>query len=529
MWERDESIPSVDYKDQKAFCNIQEKCFDINDKCADINLAESQLKKESLNKVIREFDIKYEVSKQDLERVLSTKFTYQKYALHEIEKIKKLQSLKHNAIQLKMGSTLEDEDIVVSPHAKIRDLVLGQSDFVKKQSNIIQFCTRFTRGAGLSTTDAKGEDEYWRYCIDTNTKLLPQFILSLAKVFLENGNYQAELDRICSSQGKISDDGEAWVDEHSGYVIKLIEFSTEEGYDDSGYKMQSRETLQQDLADVNVSADDEPDIMADPSAQMVNNVVTALATYMGINIESKRQFIIRNALLNNIQKVDSREDYERRAAAILKSKNKRLPKYEFVFNNSLLLFTLAYFHVGVQVMVPSVKTRKRFPGCVKSFDGFPLEGTTNFDGLTYVVCVANKIKSSVSPWDTIKKNNESTILKRVKDVISKVVLNNEQVVKAIKEKLEFNALNIGDEVPIDLDIMKWSTFLPPLRPVKIVGLENVSDVFKESLLSNIKSGSKKQNEQIRVLKSKVLYFALKYNKIFNLYSIKKNLFFKRSK
>ena len=509
MWERDESIPSVDYKDQKAFCNIQEKCFDINDKCADINLAESQLKKESLNEVIREFDIKYEVSKQDLERVLSTKFTYQKYALHEIEKIKKLQSLKHNAIQLKMGSTLEDEDIVVSPHAKIRDLVLGQSDFVKKQSNIIQFCTRFTRGAGLSTTDAKGEDEYWRYCVDTNTKLLPQFILSLAKVFLENGNYQAELDRICSTQGKISDDGEAWVDEHSGYVIKLIEFSTEEGYDDSGYKMQSRETLQQDLADVNVSADDEPDIMADPNAQMVNNVVTALATYMGINIESKRQFIIRNALLNNIQKVDSREDYEKRAAAILKSKNKRLPKYEFVFNNSLLLFTLAYFHVGVQVMVPSVKTRKRFPGCVKSFDGFPLEGTTNFDGLTYVVCVANKIKSSVSPWDTIKKNNESTILKRVKDIISKVVLNNEQVVRAIKEKLEFNALNIGDEVPIDLDIMKWNTFLPPLRPVKIVGLENVSDVFKESLLSNIKSGSKKQIEQIRVLKGKVLYFALK--------------------
>ena len=139
MWERDENIPSVDYKDQKAFCNIQEKCFDINDKCADVNLAESQLKKESLNEVIREFDIKYEVSKQDLERVLNTKFNYQKYALHEIEKIKKLKSLKHNAIQLKMGSTLQEEDIVVSPHAKIRDLILGQSDFVKKQSNIVQF------------------------------------------------------------------------------------------------------------------------------------------------------------------------------------------------------------------------------------------------------------------------------------------------------------------------------------------------------------------------------------------------------
>ena len=510
MWQRDESIPSINYENQKAFCNVQEKCFDINDKCSNINLAESQLKKESLNEVIREFDLKYEVSKQDLERVLNTKFTYNKYAVNEIKIIEKTKNLAHNTFQLKFGSSLIEEDIVISPHAKIRDLILGQSDFVKKQSNIIQFCSRFTRAASQhSSSQTVSEDVYWRYCIDSNTKLLPQFLLSLAKVFIENGNYQAELERTCSTQGKISDDGESWVDEHSGYVIKRIDFSSEEGYDDSGYKMQSRDKLQADLADVSVSADDELDVLADPNAQMVNNIITALATYMGINIESKRQFIIRNTLLNNAQKVDSKENYEKRAETLLKTKNKRLPKYEDLFNNSLLLFTLAYFHLGVQVSTPSVKTRKRFPGCVRAFGGFPIEGSANFDGLAYVVCIANKIKSTVTPWNTIKKNNESTILKRVKDIISKYVIKNEEVIRAIKEKLEYNSLNDGDDVPIELDIMKWNTFLPPLKEVKIDRLENVSDTFKETLLSNLKSGSKNQVEQIKILRSKIMYFSLK--------------------
>ena len=510
MWQRDESIPSINYENQKAFCNVQQKCFDINEKCADINLAESQLKKESLNEVIREFDIKYEVSKQDLERVLNTKFSYNKYALNEIGIMKKHRNLLHNTTQLKLGTSIVEEDIVISPHVKIRDLILGQSDFVKKQSNIIQFCTRFTRGASQhSTSQTHSEDVNWLYCLDSNTKLMPNFLLSLAKVFLENGNYQGELERICSRQGKISDDGESWVDEHSGYVIKQIEFSTEEGYGDSGYKIQSRENMQADLGDISVSSDESPDVLIDPNAQMVNNIITALATYMGINIESNRQFIIRNALLNNVQVIPTQEVYEKRADALLKSKNKRLPRYEETFNNSILLFTLAYFHVGVQVTTPNVKTRKRFPGCVRSFDGFPLEGSTNFDGLTYVVCIANKIKSSVAPWNTIKKNSESTILKRVKDIISKYVIKNEEVIRAIKEKLEYNALNVGDEVPIELDIMKWGTFLPPLIPVKINGLENVSNTFKESLLSNIKSGSKKQVEQIALLRGKIMGFSLK--------------------
>ena len=35
----------------------------------------------------------------------------------------------------------------------------------------------------------------------------------------------------------------------------------------------------------------------------------------------------------------------------------------------------------------------------------PLEGIEDYSGLNYIICVANKIKSSVEPWNTIQKTN----------------------------------------------------------------------------------------------------------------------------
>ena len=52
-------------------------------------------------------------------------------------------------------------------------------------------------------------------------------------------SYNDEYEKICAEQGTLSDDGNAWVDKYSGYVIGRIDFDTEEGYDepiDSNYK-----------------------------------------------------------------------------------------------------------------------------------------------------------------------------------------------------------------------------------------------------------------------------------------------------
>ena len=60
--------------------------------------------------------------------------------------------------------------------------------------------------------------------------LLPTFYFVLAEGFLAN-NYKNSLDLVKKRRGKLSDDGDKIIDEHSGYVIDIIEFDTDEGYD----------------------------------------------------------------------------------------------------------------------------------------------------------------------------------------------------------------------------------------------------------------------------------------------------------
>ena len=71
-------------------------------------------------------------------------------------------------------------------------------------------------------------------------------------------------------------------------------------------------------------------------------------------------------------------------------------------------------------MTPPPNTKKTFPGCVKSFSGYPMEGE-GICGLEYIVCVANKIKSSTKPWNAIKKSKSTSILKKMKRKLEKIV------------------------------------------------------------------------------------------------------------
>ena len=52
--------------------------------------------------------------------------------------------------------------------------------------------------------------------LKTNIKLIPLFISELANTFISKGDYLLHLDKVCADQGTISDDGDNWVDKHSG-------------------------------------------------------------------------------------------------------------------------------------------------------------------------------------------------------------------------------------------------------------------------------------------------------------------------
>ena len=142
-----------------------------------------------------------------IEYIQNTKL-YKTKRIHKIILINKYSQLKINNEYFNLG--LISENIIQDEHpeAKLLSLVLSERNFVKRQENIVLFCEKYTRQA------LADEDIYWRYSINTNNKLVPTFILIIAKVWLDKGPYQETIERLCKEQGKISDDGECWVDKH---------------------------------------------------------------------------------------------------------------------------------------------------------------------------------------------------------------------------------------------------------------------------------------------------------------------------
>ena len=203
-----------------------------------------------------------------------------------------------------MGVLYQGKEVVVSPYNNLRDLILAQPDFTKRQNDLLQFSARYTREAD----DVVGENVYWRYCIESNVPLIPTFFVTLANAFIENNNYVGKLDEICADIGVLSDDGDKWVDKHSGYTIKDIEFNSDEGYDESGHKLRTREKLEKDLGTVTVMQNNNPDKFENPESEMIHNIVHAMLGHIGINITTI-DFIVKNVYNQLVESLDSEEKH----------------------------------------------------------------------------------------------------------------------------------------------------------------------------------------------------------------------------
>ena len=477
-WLRDPKIPATTYEDNTLFfCNVQDKCFSIDKKCDSLAQSKHELKKELLHDLVENFEAHYSQTQENILENIKKSLDYQLSIILLRKENRIREKYKYNTKQFQIGMMHEEKEHVVSPYAKLRDMVLGQSDFTKKQRDIIQIAARYTREADV---EGSNENEYWRYCTETNVPLIPLFLLTLAKAFLETGDYKAKLDEICALQGTISDDGDCWVDKHSGYVIRLIDYDADEGYEESGAKTVSREKLQQDLGTVSVLQNSQPEKFESKETEMIHNVVHSLTGFIGIQIETL-DFISKNVLIDINERLGSEEKYQRRIE-LAKSKGKKLPPpYETVKNQFLLIFTIVYLFISIQTAIPSVKTRKTFPGCVRSFKGMPLEGDGDESGLQYMACIAHKIKSSIKPWNTIRRNKVETIFEKLK-AHTLYVIEKTDVQTKISDKIEYLLTNDDFEIPDEYNISKWTTFQPPLKQFKVTSVSNVSADFKKNIV-----------------------------------------------
>lgn len=499
QWNHDEKFKNDFYIDSnKILCDINKECISLDDKCMDSSKLEKKNFKEDIDKILDSFQAKYNLSVEEIKGKLNDNHENAKKYLKNIIHIKNKKDEYVNNIILNNYIELPD-NILSSPYEKLKDTVLGISDFVKRQEYIKKFCLKFTRESFYE------EEKNWLYCNKSGIKLFPRFLLKLANAFSNKQDYIKELDTVCAEQGTISDDNNYWVDKYSGYIIKNIDFSTDEGYDEQGFKLNTKDFLQNEY-NINLS---KTNVSSNPDIKTITNIIKSMSEMITINLESQIQFIINNVITTHSVNIPSKEQYEKLLEKIAKkdTKTKGLPSYVDTYNQLLLLLTLCYLIVAIQINIPSFKTKKTFPGCIKSFSGYPLDGDQDKTTVIYISCIACKIKSSIKPWNTILKVSEANIAKKIEALIEKYIINDKTIIELSQKKREYIILNKEEFIPNELSIAKWQNFIPALYSLKISKENNLplSDMFKDELLETYRKG--KKNIILETLLSKNIYLS----------------------
>jgi hypothetical protein len=500
----------------QIFCNSNKDCVSIDDKC----MSNEEAKKASINKdvdaILKNFESKYDLSIEDIKGKINTNYENSKKRIAKIELLNRTIREKTSAYLISLQEVQENK-VLTSPYEKLRDHILKMKDLTYKYSCINKFCINFTRNA------IKDEPPQWLYCNQSGVRLIPSFFLRLANVFINKMDYARELDTICAERGTISDDNNFWVDKYSGYIIKTIAFDTEEGYDEKGFKLYTRATLEEDYnIDVNAALEsqnlDQEQMQVkekanlkslNPNIGIITNIVKAMSTNMGINISHNHELLINNVLTIQNANIPSQQQYEQFILKATKKegKVKEMPTYKEAYNSSLLLLTLTFLVYCVQINIPSLQTKKTFPGCIKSFKGYPLDGEQDKTTIAYIACVANKLKSSIDPWSSLLKMSESTIMKKMEALIEKYILPNKELVSHLNKKRAYLLSEdaVKDEIPEYLSINNWHTFNPPLNDINIMSenVEPLDDTFKTILYDTFSRGS--PNNIRETLESKAIY------------------------
>ena len=522
IWKLDDSIDSETFADNTSlFCNLNEKCIAVKETCQDQQTGSNELKKHNLKLLLSEFDSNLNANKDIVLNKIDDEIVKADARIELLKSIRIRDMYKYETAKIALGNTLETVEKMTSPNDGLLKTILGQADIAKRYLDIINFVKYFTR-AGLIDN---GESPYWFYCTKTSKPMLPTFIHKLAVTYTTNkANYIHMLDTICAEQGTLSEDGDKWIDKHSGYTIKMTELSADEEYTAEGFKVVSRAVQEADAGDIilaTAAAAAEQKInktvaatarkFSTMDATKIYNVIESMSTNIGINIDGQADFIVRNVLnlITNDKVMPPKANYER-FVQMNAAKGKEVDSYENAYNSKLIYLTLAYFLIAIQISIPPIKTKTTYPGCKKSFSGFPIDDETdNKKGITYIACVAHKIKSNPNlPWSAIGKKNAQFIITQMEALITTFILPTEEYKNGVKEFKQYleNNPDVTD-IPSEHNVSNWTNFLPPLKPLKMKLPQDVGDVFKTHLKDSLRKGSATQQDYILELQSKIILFS----------------------
>jgi hypothetical protein len=509
QWVHDESVDETAFIDSNTlFCNMSKICFrnTKSNVCESVQDAEKRMREIARKKMVGEFDERFAISTENLQDELKSHVEKSMRAIQATKRLLHVQQYKANNLAFDMGRFASTDDIIRSPRLALRDEILGQDDFVKRQYDLVKFVELFCRNAMVAEL---GESFYWLYCTETNAPLLPTSLYELARTFVSTENYIHKLNELCRTQGVI--EGDSIVDKYSGYVLRKIDVVDEQGFDEAGRPIITSDFMEEDAGDVLVALmasnrARKDRVSENPDTEMIYNIFRAISLNIGLPLDSVEDFVLRTCLEIMKKDIKSEEVY----IADGKDKDRRPPPYEIYRNQSVIFIVASVILVSIQTAIPSFKIQKTFPGCVQSFLGFPDNQGSVEDksGIQYLACVLNVIKSkSVKPWNAIKPLPVEIIQKQMETVIRTSILTRNDLMELYAEKREYRVLHPDEIIPEEHSIQKWVHFLPPVVDFQVVKeLRGISADYKNEMVELMRTGNKEQRNQLAMFKTKCAQF-----------------------
>uniref|UniRef100_A0A6C0EG72 Uncharacterized protein n=1 Tax=viral metagenome TaxID=1070528 RepID=A0A6C0EG72_9ZZZZ len=482
-----------------SICFNNFSCFDptdYQDVCEDSNDRKKQLQLQLIQEMMNEYKHVHARTKSEYKEIVMECEFYLKRLRNVYEKRRYHYSVKNNQIASEYD---EMDGNLISPHVGLRDEIRGIKDFEKKQDKIFSFIKNYCR----QPFQAIGEDPYWLYCKETQLPLLPLFIHTLNLAYHGKENYIYAMEIICQKQGALSDDEGSWVDIHSGYTIRNIDFFADEGFTDKGFKDKTREILETDKEESieKYEAKEEALIQNDyeyeykdgtEKSDVVDNTTTSealeeeafVSDSINITNEGEIQEIVSSYTNSDIQFIDTLF-YIMETKLDLRSNNdlkhKLLVKLSQFYDKfkakgqessyKLVLLFLSSFVVYLEMRVSEISFLEKQKTCKPYLLGFPVHSSDNMDTIKYVVCLAKKYELHRS----LVKPSTENIINEVTGILT--IISSNEFASLIKNYL------LSEKVSKEkfIDQYQWREFVPPLFKYHI---KRIQPLQKDSVINN---------------------------------------------
>ncbi len=146
IWVRDETIPDDINADTNAmFCDVSSKCISIQDKCKTTSSAKIDFQRNALKATLKEFEDSVIPTLDEMQSFLNQATLKAQSRLVHLQRIHSTYTLRYDQKLYEYGLDAKEVEEELSPYSNVLQLILSQSDFVKRQHDITKFVAQYTR------------------------------------------------------------------------------------------------------------------------------------------------------------------------------------------------------------------------------------------------------------------------------------------------------------------------------------------------------------------------------------------------